>query len=163
MINNLSLIVAIGNNNELGLNNDLVFHIKEDMVFFKETTTNHTVIMGRKTYESLPHLLPNRVNVIITSNLDYQIDGAIILHNEDEVINYVKNSLDECFIIGGASIYKEYLPFCKTLYITEIDANANADVYFPLFDKSLYIKEIIKKEMTDNIKYVFTKYTKKDF
>ena len=159
---NLSLIVAIGKNNELGKDNDLIWHFKNDMKFFRETTMNHTVIMGRKTFESLPKVLPNRTNVVITSNKDYQIDGVEIIHSVEEVLKYVENSGDECFIIGGASIYKKFLDYADTLYITRIDAEASADVYFPEFNKDLYKCVKLENHEEEGIKYTIYKYEKKD-
>ena len=162
MINNLSLIVAIGRNYELGKDNDLIWHFKEDMKFFKNTTMNHTVIMGRKTFESLPKALPNRTNVVITSNKDYQVDGVIVLSSFEEALEYIKNEDDECFIIGGASIYKMFLEYAHTLYITKINDSALADVYFPKFDESLYSCEEIATYNEDGKSFSIYKYEKKD-
>lgn len=158
---NLSIIAAIGLNNELGKDNNLVFHFKEDMKYFKEKTTNHPVIMGRKTFESLPHLLPNRTNIIVTRNKDYNVEGAIIFHSKEEVLDYVNNSLDECFIIGGASLYEEYLPYANTLYLTEVGLSAIADVFFPYFDKNLYQREVIKTLTDNNTVLNFIRYSKR--
>lgn len=153
----ISIIAAIGKNNELGRNGDLVFHIKEDMKYFRDTTSGHTVAMGRKTWESLPGKLKNRTNIVFSSHI---INGA------DESISDIKefaqkhqNTDEEIFIIGGGSIYKEFLPFAKNLYLTEVDASADADVFFPEFDKSKYDKEIIKKGSENGIEYAFVKYT----
>lgn len=158
---NLKLIAAIGKNNELGKNNDLIWHLSEDMKFFRKTTTGKTIIMGRKCFESLPGLLPNRKHIILTNNLNYKVDGAIIYHNLEEVLNYIKNTSEECFIIGGAKIYELFLPYVDTLYLTEIEDTKEADVYFPTFDKTQYQKETIQELEENNIKYKFTKYTKK--
>lgn len=159
-MNNLSLIAAIGSSNELGKNNDLIWHLHEDMKFFRTQTSGKTIIMGRKCFESLPGLLPNRKHIILTNNKDYQVDGAIIFHTKEEVLDYIKNTEEECFIIGGAKIYELFLPYCKYLYLTEIEDTKEADVYFPTFDKTKYTKEIIKELEENNIKYKFTKYTR---
>ena len=116
--------------------------------------------MGRKCFESLPGLLPNRKHIILTNNKNYQVDGAIIFHTKEEVLNYIKTTKEECFIIGGAKIYELFLPYCKYLYLTEIEDTKEADVYFPTFDKTKYTKEIIKELEENNIKYKFTKYTR---
>ena len=158
---NLNLIVAIGKNNELGKNNDLIWHFKDDMKFFKNTTMNHTVIMGRKTFESLPKILPNRCDVVITSNMDYHMDGVEVLHSIDEALEYIKNSSDDCFIIGGASIYKKFLEYANTLYITKIDAEADADVYFPSFNEESYSCTNLESHEEDGIQYTIYKYEKK--
>lgn len=133
----ISMIAAIGKNNELGRGNDLIWHFREDMKFFKETTTGNTVIMGRKTFESLPHALPNRRNIVITGNKDYVAEGAELADSIEGAIELSKN--DKVFIIGGGKIYKEFLPYAQKLYLTEIDGECeDADVYFPQFDKNDY-------------------------
>lgn len=159
-MNNLSLIVAIGKNNELGKDNELIWHLKEDMKFFKKMTNNKTIIMGRKCFESLPGLLPNRKHIILSTNKNYKVDGALVMNNKDDVLDYIKNTDEECFIIGGGKIYEMFLPYCSKLYITEIDDEKDADVYFPKFDKSLYNREIID-EIREEVKYKFVLYTKK--
>lgn len=159
-MNNLSLIAAIGAANELGKNNDLIWHLREDMKFFRTQTSGKTIIMGRKCFESLPGLLPNRKHIILTNNKDYKVEGATIFHNKDEVLDYIKNTNEECFIIGGSKIYELFLPYAKYLYLTEIESNGEADVYFPTFDKTKYTKEILNELEENNIKYKFTKYTR---
>ena len=104
-MDNLSLIAAIGKNNELGKNNDLIWHLPSDLKYFKKVTSGKAIIMGRKCFESLPGLLPNRTSIILTSNRNFTIDGAIIMHEVNDVLDYVKNKKEECFIIGGAKIY----------------------------------------------------------
>ena len=158
---NLFLIAAIGKNNELGKDNNLIWHLKEDLKYFKKMTTGKTIIMGRKCFESLPGLLPNRKHIILTNNKDYMVPGATIMHDTSEVLKYVKNTSEECFIIGGAKIYEEFLPYASVLYLTEIDAEADADVYFPKFDKELYNKEVLEKLNENNIDYAFTVYKKR--
>lgn len=136
----ISMIAAIGKNNELGRGNDLIWHFREDMKFFKETTTGNTVIMGRKTFESLPHALPNRRNIVITGNKDYVAEGAELADGIEGAIELSKN--DKVFIIGGGKIYKEFLPYAQKLYLTEIDGECEeADVYFPQFNKNDYTAE----------------------
>lgn len=155
-----SIIAAIGKNRELGKKGGLVFNIKEDMKFFKNTTTGHKVVMGRKTWESLPSKLSNRENIVISRN---HIDGAdLIISNISTFIEQNQNTEEEIFIIGGGTIYTKFLPYAKNLYLTEINASApNADVFFPKFDKSKYKKTIIKKGSQDDLTYTFVKYTKK--
>lgn len=155
---NLSLIAAIGKNRELGKDNDLIWHLKGDMKYFREMTNNKTIIMGRKCFESLPGLLPNRKHIILTNNKDYKVDGALVMNNMDDVLNYIKNTDEQCFIIGGAKIYELFLPYCDNLYLTEIKDKKDADVYFPKFDKKLYNKEIIGTQEENNIKYSFVLY-----
>lgn len=155
----LSIIAAIGKNRELGHGNDLVFHLKEDMKFFRETTTDHKVVMGRKTWESLPGKLKNRTNIVLSR---HGVEGADeCVSNMDAFIAANQDTEEEVFVIGGGSIYAAFLPYAKNLYLTEIDSSADADVYFPEFDKSLYDKTIIKKGTENDLDYSIVKYTKK--
>ena len=110
---NISMIAAVGKNLELGKGNDLIWHFKDDMRFFKETTTGNTVIMGRKTFESLPHALPNRRNIVITTDKSYVAPGAEVAHSVDEANALCGN--DNAFIIGGGNVYKQYLPLANKL------------------------------------------------
>lgn len=140
----ISMIAAVGKNLELGKNNDLIWHFKEDMKFFKETTMGHPVIMGRKTFESLPKALPGRKNIVISTNPEYKADGAEVVASVEEAIKLAEAENTEAFVIGGGRIYTEFLPYADNLYLTEINAECpNADTYFPEFNKSDYIKEIV--------------------
>ena len=140
----ISMIAAVGKNLELGKNNDLIWHFKEDMKFFKKTTMGHPVIMGRKTFESLPKALPGRKNIVISTNPEYKADGAEVVDSVDEAIKLAEAEDTEAFVIGGGRIYTEFLPYADNLYLTEINAECpDADTYFPEFNKSDYIKEIV--------------------
>ena len=160
-MDNLSLIAAIGKNNELGINNMLIWHLPSDLKYYKKVTSGKTIIMGRKCFESLPGLLPNRKHIILTSNKEYKIEGAIIYQTPEEILEYINNTSEECFIIGGAKIYELFLPYCKKLYLTEIDAESKADVYFQNFNKELYEKEEIEELNENNINYKFVVYTRR--
>lgn len=160
-MNNLSMIAAVGKNNELGRDNDLIWKLKDDMKFFRTITSGKTIIMGRKCFESLPGLLPNRKHIILTTNTDYMVDGAIIFNNIIDVIRYVENSNEDCFVIGGAKIYEEFLPFVNEIYLTEIDDEAIADVFFPSFDKSMYDSEVLNEGVEKSINYKILRYRKK--
>ena len=154
-----SIIAAIGKNRELGLNGQLIFHIKEDMKFFRETTSGHKIVMGRKTWESLPGKLPNRENIVVSRN---DVAGAdLTIKDLSEFIAKNQDTSEEIFIIGGGMLYATFLPYAKNLYLTEINASAPADTFFPKFDKSKYDKTIIKKGSHDDLAYTFAKYTKK--
>ena len=157
----VSIIAAVGKNNELGLNNNLIWHLSGDMKFFKTMTTGKTVIMGRKCFESLPNILPNRKNIIITSNPNYKVNGAIIINSIKDVITYIENNDEDIFIIGGAKIYEEFLPYVQNIYLTEINAESLADVYFPNFDKNNFNKEILATNEEKGIKYQMCLYRKK--
>ena len=155
----VSMIAAVGKNLELGKNNDLIWHFKEDMKFFKDTTMGHTVVMGRKTFESLPKALPGRKNIVISYNAEYQAQGATVVTSVEEALQIADN--EEIFVIGGGKIYAEFLPYADKLYLTEIDAEcADADTYFPQFNKSEYIKEIINYYDIDGLEFYHVVYKK---
>lgn len=155
----VSMIAAVGKNLELGKNNNLIWHFKEDMKFFKDTTMGHTVVMGRKTFESLPKALPGRKNIVISSNAEYQAKGATVVTSVEEALQIADN--EELFVIGGGKIYAEFLPYADKLYLTEIDAEcADADTYFPQFNKSEYIKEIINYYDIDGVEFYHVVYKK---
>lgn len=148
----VSLIAAIGENMELGKNNSLIWHLPDDLKFFKNTTMGKSVIMGRKTFESLPKALPGRKNIVITRNEDYSKEGA---HTAFDIESALKLSeTEEVFIIGGETIYREYLPFADKIYLTEIDeTDDSADAFFPEFDKSKFRKTTIGENENNGIKF----------
>lgn len=155
----ISIIAAVGKNLELGKNNDLIWHFKEDMRFFKETTTGHTVVMGRKTFESLPKALPNRRNIVISSNPDYVAEGAEVVTDINDIYSLAEN--DEVFILGGGKIYSRFINDADKLYLTEIDAaQPSADVYFPSFDKAEYVREVINNYCIDGVNFSHVLYSK---
>jgi dihydrofolate reductase len=128
----ISIIVAIGKNNEIGKGNDLLCHLPADLKHFKEITSGHTVIMGRKTFDSLPKgPLPNRKNIVISRNKDLKIEGATVYSSLDYALIKLMDE-DEVFIIGGAQMYAQILPDADKLYLTKIHAEfPEADVFFP--------------------------------
>lgn len=157
----ISMIAAVGKNLELGKNNDLIWHFKEDMKFFKETTMGHPVIMGRKTFESLPKALPGRKNIVISTNPEYKADGAEVVTSVEESIKLAETEDTDAFVIGGGRIYTEFLPYADNLYLTEINAECpDADTYFPDFNKSDYIKEIINFYDVDGTEFYHVIYKK---
>ncbi len=128
----ISLIAAIGKNNELGKGNALLFSMPADMKHFKNTTSLHTVIMGRKTFESIGRPLPNRRNIVITRNMSYRPEGVEVVHSLAEALDIIADQNEEIFIIGGAELYKQTMPIADKLYITHVDAeDKKADVFFP--------------------------------
>lgn len=126
----MNAIVAISENGGIGKDNGLLFHISADLKRFKELTSGHTVIMGRKTLQSLPggRGLPNRRNIVITRDIDFTAEGAEIVHSVDEALALAE---EDAFVIGGASIYQAMLPYCNKVYLTKVYADAEADVFFP--------------------------------
>lgn len=151
-----SLIACIGKNRELGKGKELVFHIKEDMQFFKETTMGHKVVMGRGTWESLPSKLLGRENIVISR---HDFEGPdLIIHNLSEFIEKNKDTEEEIFVIGGGMVYFEFLKHTKRLYLTEVDKEAEADVFFPEFDKNKYGKTIIKEGKDHDLTFSINLY-----
>ena len=153
----LSMIAAIGKNNELGKNNDLIWHLDGDLPFFKKVTMGKPVIMGRNTYLSLPKALPGRQNIVLTFPPLFEAPGVTAVLTPEKALALVKDA-EEAFIIGGASVYKLFLPMADRLYLTEAEAEDDtADVYFPDFDKSEWTRTVIDEGGTD-IPYVHVLY-----
>ncbi len=150
------MIAAIGKNRELGKDNKLLWHIPEDMKRFRDLTRGHVVIMGRKTYESIGRLLPNRTNIIITRDKDYKVEGAVITHTFEEAIEVAKEreTQGEIYIIGGGQIYDSAIPYADKLYLTIVDKTFVADTFFPEYSE--FKKVMSKKESNDEtFKYAF--------
>lgn len=128
----ISIIAAIGSKRELGKDNKLLWRIPEDMKRFRQLTEGHAVIMGRKTFESIGRPLPNRINIVITRQANYQAPGCIIVSSVEEALAAARaKEREEIFVIGGGEIYKQALPFTDRLYLTVVRATAAADAYFP--------------------------------
>ncbi|MDD2409596.1 MAG: dihydrofolate reductase [Bacilli bacterium] len=161
-MNNLIIIAAIGRNGELGKENNLIWRTKEDMQFFKEKTTNHYIVMGRKTFESLPKILPNRIHIVLTkSNMSFP-EKVIRLNSIEEFLSYIQNIDDDVYIIGGAQIYKELMEYANMMYLTEFDEICKeADVFFPQIDQLLWNEEIIHNYPESKPKYLRKLYTRK--
>ena len=144
MIYNIYVIVAMTKKTRaICIDVDMLYHLKEDLKYFKETTLNHTIVCGRKTYFSFPKRpLPNRKNIILTRGNDHY-DQAFTLHSKDQVAQYALNHPDEkIFICGGDNVYKQFMDLASKLYITEIDEDnpVEADSFFPQIDPSLWTK-----------------------
>ena len=152
----ISLIAAIGKNNELGKNNQLIWHLPNDLKFFKEITLNKTIVMGRKTFESIGRPLPKRKNIVLSSNFKHE--NTEVYNNISDLLDKYKN--EELFIIGGANIYNQFIDIADKIYLTEIDEIANADTYFPAFDKTRYKKTTIKENSDNGICYKHVLYEK---
>lgn len=130
----ISLIWAMDENRVIGRNNKLPWHLPEDLKFFKRVTMGHPIAMGRKTYESIGKPLPGRENIIITRDSHYKKEGCTVLHSIDELREYADEKDTEVFVIGGAEIFKDILPFADRLYLTKIYHAFEGDTYFPIFD-----------------------------
>ena len=146
----LSTIVAIANNNVIGKDNKLIWHLPEDLKRFKQITTGKNIIMGRKTFESLGRVLPNRKHIILCNDMEMDIDNenVEILDDISKLDKYI-NSGEENFVIGGATIYKLLMPYVNKLYITKINHDFEGDVYFPEIKEKEW-KEISKEKGLKN-------------
>ena len=161
----ISIIVAVSEDWGIGKGNNLLWHISEDLKRFKRLTYGNTVIMGKKTWESLPKRpLPGRKNIVLTDNLHESVENSVTAYS-------INDALDKCepdeqiFIIGGGSIYRQFLPLADRLYITHIHKNAPADTWFPQVDPGIW--EIVEKEefqpdTADGIPYTYTVYLRKN-
>ena len=130
----ISIIVAIARNYAIGKNNELLWHIPADLKRFKKITSGHQVIMGRMTYLSLPlRPLPNRTNIVITDNKEEKFDGCTTVYSIEEALALC-NEQQESFIIGGGSVYRQFLPYCNKLYLTVVNKDYEADTFFPMIE-----------------------------
>ena len=158
---NISIIACVGKNLELGKNNDLIWHLPNDLKYFKKVTSGKTVIMGRRTFDSLPGILPKRRNIVLQLPNETSIPGVEIFNDIPSILKAVKDE-NEAFIIGGASIYRQFLEYAQKLYLTEVEMSCkNPDVYFPKFDKRKYKKNIVGSDSDNGIKYNFVVYERR--
>ncbi len=143
---NWSIIVAIGNNNEIGKDNDLLWRISADLKRFKTITTGNTIVMGRKTFESLPKgALPNRRNIVLSKqNLEYE--NTEVYSTVEQVVEATKDDKD-VFVIGGASVYELFISKVNKMYLTQVNEDFDADVFFPEFDWSEW--SVLEKDYVD--------------
>jgi dihydrofolate reductase len=152
----LSMIVAVDETRAIGKDNKLLWHIPEDLQRFKELTNGHAIIMGENTYRSIGRPLPNRTNIIVTLNTDLELPGCVIAHSLEEALELGKqHESEELFVIGGASIYKQFLPQIERLYLTLVEGKHEADTYFPDYSD---FKKVLSEEKNDNGTHRFTYY-----
>ena len=162
----MNVIAAVDKNWAIGNKNRLLTSIPADMKFFREKTSGHVVVMGRKTLESFPNGLPlkNRINIVLTGNRNYQVKDAVIVHTKEELLEELKNyAPEELYVIGGGSIYEMLLPYCETAYITKIDHAYEADTFFPNLDEKpdWEMTEESEEQTCFDLEYVFSKYERK--
>lgn len=157
-----SIIVAIAQNNVIGRDNDLIWHIPDDLKRFKALTTGGTIIMGRKTYDSLRiKPLPNRRNIVISRDENLKLEGCEVVRSIDEAIS-IADSNEENFIIGGSSIYQLFMPYVQKMYITEVDKAFEGDVFFPKIDFDRWkIETQTEFAVHNGIPYRYTNYLRK--
>lgn len=157
---NLAMIACISKDGGLGLNNDLLWHIPGDMKFFRQTTSGHPVIMGGKTFRSIGKPLPGRENVVLSRSRP-DVEDVIWMKDLAELKDYLRRNDDLKFIIGGASLYQEFLPEAETIYLTEVDAIKPASVYFPEFQKDDFQVEVLVSGELEGVNYQIKKYQRR--
>lgn len=159
----ISIIVAIARNYAIGKDNQLLWHIPADLKRFKKITSGHQIIMGKLTYLSLPFRpLPNRTNIVITDNVNEFFEGCKTVHSIEEALELC-NEHEESFIIGGGSVYRQFLPHCNKLYLTLVDKDFEADTFFPEINMTEWI-QVEKQDIIDDpecgLSYSFIIYEK---
>jgi len=158
----VSLIVAYANAWVIGKDNQLLWHLPADLKHFKQLTTGHPVIMGRKTFESIGKPLPNRVNVVVSRQQNLNIEGVTVVHSLEEALKTVE-SCDECFVIGGGELYRQSLHLTDKLYLTQVHANFDGDTYFPeinFAEWKLIEKNDFQEDEKNKYSYSFVNYLK---
>jgi len=162
--NNLSIIVAVSENNVIGKNNQLIWRISEDLKRFKSLTMGHHIIMGRKTWESIGRPLPGRVNVVVSRNSDFSAEGVTVVDSLAKAIEFAKKD-SELFVVGGGELYRQALPLAKKLYITRVHKEFEGDTFFPEIDDKVWrveSEEIKKPAEKDGLTYSFINYVRID-
>ena len=158
---NITIIAAVGKNLELGKDNELLWRIPEDLQFFKQQTLGKKIVMGKKTLDSLPGLLPKRTHIVLTHQELEPSERLIVFHDITELKEYLKQLREEVMIIGGAQIYQQFIDDADKLVLTEIDGEKEADVYFPSFDKNDWDQEVLCEHQYEDTKYKHLVYTRK--
>jgi len=160
----ISIIVAIAENNAIGKDNQLLWHLPEDLKRFKRITEGHKIIMGKNTYYSLPKRpLPKRINIILTDKPGEQIDNCVMAYSLNDVVSLCDPD-KENFIIGGGSVYRQFLPIAQTLYITKVHESFEADIFFPPIDPVIWEVISIENHLKDDkhpYDYSFVTYKRK--
>jgi len=158
----ISIIVAYAKGRVIGKNGTIPWHLPNDSQYFKRTTTGHTVVMGRKTFESLRRPLPNRRNVVLTSSRTFAAPDVEVVHCVDDVL--ALGNRDDVFIIGGESIYRQFVEVADRLYITEIDVEVDGDTFFPEWDRESFMLVSVQAGILDErntLHYTFFVYERK--
>ena len=161
----LSIIEKKKKNNVIGKNNELIWKLPEDLKRFKQLTTGHTIIMGRKTFESLGRVLPNRKHIIFSQNPDFKVndENVEIVHSMLQIQEYIEDK-EEHFVIGGAMIYNLLMPYVTKMYVTQIDKEFEGDAFFPRIDENKW--EVVEKsevmeDENSHLKYEYITYKRK--
>lgn len=160
----INIIVAKAENNVIGNKNQLIWHLPNDLKRFKQLTTGHPIIMGRKTFESIGKPLPNRTNIVITRNTVWTAEGIVTVHSLEDAIQLASRSDSEIFIIGGGNIYQQALKLADVLEVTEVHQDFDGDAHFPEIDLNQWQETFREKHPTDekhSIEYSFVTYIRK--
>lgn len=160
----ITIIAAAGIKNEIGLNNQLLWHLPDDFKRFKMLTSGHFIIMGRKTFESFPKPLPNRTHIVITKQKEYTIEGHFVVHSLNDALEIVPKS-ENCFIIGGGEVYKQSLSLANKIELTRVQGTFKADTFFPEFDCNQWIlvsEEHRFKDENHRFDFTFQTFIKKN-
>jgi len=153
------LVAAIGENGEMGHNNELLWHLPGDLPRFKQITMGSPIIMGRKTFDSIGRALPGRLNIVLTANKDWQADGVSIADSLEQAIELAKNeNTDNAFVIGGGQIYKLFLSYASSMEITEVYDSPVADTYFPNFSAADFMESSRIKNSDNDPKFDYVTY-----
>jgi len=169
MGNKVNLVVAVADNGVIGKDNQLVWHLRDDMKFFKELTTGHIILTGRKNYESIPDKfrpLPNRVNCILTRNVNYEAPGAFVYADFQSWLSAFENDEHDLFVIGGGEIYRYVIDhdLVDVMYITYVNAKPEGDTFFPNFESKYWDAEVLEsysKDERNEYDFVITKFTRR--
>ena len=160
----LTLIAAAAERNELGKDNDLVWHLPLDFKRFKKLTSGHCIIMGRKTFESLPGILPKRKHIVITRQTNYKAEGVVVVSSLEDAIELAKSEDESPFIIGGGEIYKQSIEIADAIELTRVHTNVEADTFFPEIDEQKWVltnEETIKKDDKHKFDFSFLTYKRR--
>ncbi len=160
----ITIIAAIADNNALGKDNQLIWHLPADLKRFKQVTLNHHIIMGRKTFESLGKPLPNRTSIIITRNKNYKVAGCILVNSLEEALKAAEKD-ENPYILGGAEIYKQAIEIADKLDITFVHHNFEADAFFPKIDTTIWketSRQDFKADDKNKYDYSFVSFEKKE-
>ncbi len=159
-----TIVVAMGKNNEIGADNSLLWHLPKDLKHFKEITSGHPVIMGRKTYESIGKPLPNRTNIVVSRKKDWFEEGILIVGSIKEALKFAKKIDENIFVIGGGNIYEQTIDLADKLEVTHVDASLNADTFFPKIDLKVWVKTqemCVEKDEKNNYDFCFQTFERK--
>lgn len=160
MTKNISIIACVSSDGGLGSGNDLLWHIPADMRFFRKITSGHTVVMGSNTFRSIGSPLPNRRNIVL-SRREVNDADVEVCHSEDELRELLEKIDDEIFIIGGASLYRMFLPDAAKIFLTEVQAIRPADVFFPEFSRNEFERKVLQSGEVDGAKFETIEYSRR--